>query len=81
MSMAIDLFSQALNLPAEQRGELAFLLLESLPEDERPIELDPEYEAELFRRLNEMDSGQAKLLSLAQVMASLRRHPTAGSMS
>ena len=41
MSIANDLFSQALNLPPEKRGELAFFLLESLPEDERPIELDP----------------------------------------
>jgi putative addiction module component (TIGR02574 family) len=75
MSAANDLYSQALSLPAEQRGELAYLLLESLPEDERPIELDPEYEAELFRRLEEIDSGRAKMLTLDEVMARLRRPP------
>jgi putative addiction module component (TIGR02574 family) len=68
MSIANDLYSQAINLPADQRGELAFLLLESLPEDERPLDLDPEYEAELIRRLEEIDSGRAKMLTLGQVM-------------
>ncbi len=79
MSIASDLFSQALSLPADKRGELAFLLLESLPEDERPIELDPEYEAELFRRLEEIDSGRAKMLTLEDVMTRLRRPSTSGS--
>jgi len=78
VSIGSDLYSQALNLPAEKRGELALLLLESLPEDERPIELDPEYEAELVRRLEEMDSGKAKMLTLDEVMASLRKTDNAG---
>jgi putative addiction module component (TIGR02574 family) len=73
MSAANDVYSQALSLPAEQRGELAHLLLESLPEDERPIQLDPEYEAELVRRLEEIDSGRAKMLTLDEVLARLRR--------
>ena len=72
MSIANDLFSQALSLPADKRGELAFLLLESLPEGERPIELDPEYETELLRRLDEIDSGRAKMLTLDKVMSRLR---------
>jgi putative addiction module component (TIGR02574 family) len=79
MSAANDLYSQALNLPADQRGELAYLLLESLPEDERPIELDPEYEAELVRRLEEIDSGRAKMLTLDEVMSRLRRKSSARS--
>jgi putative addiction module component (TIGR02574 family) len=70
--MANDVYSQALGLPVEQRGELAYLLLESLPEDVWPIELNPEYEDELPRRLDEMDSGQAEMLNLDQVMARLR---------
>jgi antitoxin ParD1/3/4 len=73
MSTANDLYSQALCLSADQRGELAYLLLESLPEEERPIELDPEYETELLRRLEEIDSGQAKMLTVDQVMMRLRR--------
>jgi len=78
MSVANDLYSQALNLPADKRGELALLLLESLPADERPIELDPEYEAELVRRLEEMDAGKAKMLTLDEVMAGLRKTDSGG---
>jgi putative addiction module component (TIGR02574 family) len=76
MSIANDLFSQALSLPPEKRGELAFLLLESLPESERPIELDPEYEAELVRRLDEIDAGRAKMVTLEEVMAGMRGRST-----
>lgn len=76
MSITNDVFSQALNLSAEKRGELALLLLESLPESERPMEIVPEYEAELFRRLEELDAGQAKVLSLQDVKARLRQRPT-----
>jgi len=72
MSMTGDVYSQALSLPVDQRGELAHLLLESLPEDERPIELSSQYEAELIRRLEEIDSGQAKMLTLDEVMQRLR---------
>jgi putative addiction module component (TIGR02574 family) len=48
------------------------LLLESLPEDERPLELSSEDEAELVRRLEEIDSGRAKMLTLDEVMQRLR---------
>lgn len=79
MSVANDLFSQALNLPAEKRGELAFLLLESLPEENRPVEIDEEYEAELHRRLEEIDSGRAKLHTLEEVMSRLRKPSSTGA--
>jgi putative addiction module component (TIGR02574 family) len=68
-----DLYCQALDLPAEKRGELAIILLESLPEDsDPPIQLDPEYEAELLRRLDDLNAGRAKTSTLEQVMARLR---------
>ena len=67
-----ELFAQALSLPAESRQELALLLLDSLPVQDRPIELDPDYKAELIRRLEEIDSGRAKMLTLDEVMARLR---------
>jgi len=41
------------------------------------IELDPEYEAELLRRIQEMDSGQAKMLPLDAVLARFRRQDSA----
>jgi putative addiction module component (TIGR02574 family) len=68
-----DLYSQALNLPDQQRGELAIILLESLADkDTSPIELNPAYEAELRRRLANLDQGRAKKHSLEEVMARLR---------
>lgn len=72
MNIANDLFSQALGLPAEQREQLAVLLWESLPEDDRPFGLAPEYEAEVLRRIEEIDSGRARMLGLDEVMATLR---------
>ena len=64
MKVSNNVFSQALGLPTDQREELALLLWESLPENGHPIVLDPQYEAEGMRRIEEMDSGQAKMLTL-----------------
>jgi len=79
MSMANDVFSQALGLPVEQREELAVLLWESLPEDASPVSLDQQYEAEVMRRIGEIDHGQAKMLTLEEVMARLRKTSKAPS--
>ena len=79
MNIANDVFSQALGLPAQQREELALLLWESLPEDDRPLVLDAEYEAEVLRRVEEVESGEAKTLTLEDVMARLRKSSTAQS--
>lgn len=73
MSIAINGYSLALSLPPEERGELAYLLLESLPEDERPLKLDADYEAQLQRRIVDIDNGSAKVLSLEETMKRLRR--------
>jgi putative addiction module component (TIGR02574 family) len=73
MTIANDLFSQALALPAEQRKELAIRLWESLPQDDHLPVLESEYEAEIRRRVEEIDSGKAKMLSLEEVMSSVRR--------
>jgi putative addiction module component (TIGR02574 family) len=72
MSIANDVLSQALGLPAQQRRDLALRLLESLPpEEERSNELDLDYEAELLRRVEEIDAGKAKMLTMDEVMAGL----------
>src|SRR5262245_8214400 len=81
MSIANDVFYQALGLPVQQREELALLLWESLPEDERPLTLDPEYEAEVLRRAHEVGSGRAKTLTLEEVMARLRKSSSAQTSS
>ena len=73
MSTANELFSQALCLPVDQREELALLLWESLPENGHPPSLDPQYEAEVMRRIGEIDSGQAKMPTLEEVMGWLRK--------
>jgi len=73
MNTTNDVYLNALDLAPEQRGELVMVLLESLPEDvDPPIQLDPEYESELRRRLEELDSGRAQMHTLEQVMARIR---------
>ncbi len=72
-----DVYWNALNLAPEQRGELALVLLESLPEDvEPPIQLDPAYEQELRQRIEEMNRGEAKMHTLEEVMAEVRNRPS-----
>lgn len=60
MMASSEVFSQALGLPIEQREELALLLWESLPENDHPLSLDPQYAAEVRRRIEEIDSGKAR---------------------
>jgi putative addiction module component (TIGR02574 family) len=79
MNVANDLYCQALDLPADKRGELALILLESLPEDDPPIQLDPESEAEIRRRIAASERGESKMFSLDQVMAMLRERRDAQS--
>ena len=44
-------------------------------DDDVPPILDEEYEAEIYRRMAESDSGQARMFSREEVMAALRnRH-------
>ena len=72
MSTMNPVYSQALGMSISERKELAMLLLESLPEGDQEFALDPDYEAELMRRLDESDRGQARMLTLGEVMARLR---------
>ena len=72
MSVA-ELFDKAQVLPSAQREQLAMMLLETLPADENaPVEIDEEYEAELERRLEMIRTGQAKGHSLESVMETIR---------
>jgi putative addiction module component (TIGR02574 family) len=73
MNMLTDLFDQAQVLPPDQREQLALMLLDSLPDDQDlPIVLDPEYEAELERRIEEIRTGRAKTHDWESVRESLR---------
>ncbi len=57
---ATDVLEQALNLSDSERLRLAEQLLESVDHEsaaDSEFDLDPAYEAELLRRLDEMDRG------------------------
>ena len=49
----------------------------NLPENGHPPSLDPQYEAEVMQRIEEIDRGTAKMLTLEEVMARLRKSPSA----
>jgi putative addiction module component (TIGR02574 family) len=67
MSSTLEqLTTQALTLPPEQRAALAETLLESI--DPAPP-LSPEWEAEIARRIAEVDSGQVELIPADEVFA------------
>ena len=74
---ATGLLQQLLLLPESERAALADRLLDSLS-DTAYAELmsdaaeDPEFEAELARRLTEVDEHPERLLDGEQVMAELR---------
>ncbi len=67
-SSSIYLAEEVLSLPAEQRAELARLLVESLREDPRS---DDEIRADLARRLNALKEGNDPGLSFEQVFSKL----------
>jgi putative addiction module component (TIGR02574 family) len=74
---AVDtLFEQALQLPDDERGELAARLLRTLDPDDGEEVIGEEWEAawskELDERLAEIRSGRAKLIDGDEVLAELR---------
>jgi putative addiction module component (TIGR02574 family) len=73
MITVMELFGQAQTLPVAEREQLALMILEALPaENGVAIDLDPEDEAELERRLDSIKQGQAKGHNLESVMESIR---------
>jgi putative addiction module component (TIGR02574 family) len=77
-NQALDaLRSDALSLPESERAELAHDLLVSLdgPPDPDAVEA---WEAEILRRLDQIDEGTAKLVDRAEFMRRIRdRLPSA----
>ena len=63
--------SEALNLPESERAELAHNLVASL---DGPVEPDAEkvWDAEILRRLGEIDAGTAKLIDREEFSRRLR---------
>jgi putative addiction module component (TIGR02574 family) len=73
MNTANEILGQALNLPAEQRAEIANKLLQSLPDDDDlPVVVDQELEAEVHRRITEHRLGRAKTVDLETFKKTLR---------
>ncbi len=71
-----DLFAEALALPAADRIELAAELLASAPPPGVLSEEDPHFKDELRRRIDEIESGDAKAVPWETVLASLTKTVT-----
>ena len=68
-----ELFRQASELDEQDRAVLAGLLLESLePEVDEYVE--SAWQAEIARRLSELDAGRVELVPWDEVKANLMRH-------
>jgi Putative addiction module component len=53
------------------------VLLESLPDDaDPPIQLDPAYEQELLKRIERINRGETKMLTLEELMTKVRERPS-----
>ena len=73
MSVTVEeLLRQALRLEPRARAELAALILESVP-TESPEEVDSAWEAEIRRRVQELESGSVKTIPLEEVREKLIR--------
>lgn len=72
MSSPKELFREALALPIEIRTELTERLIASLAEDISPEISDAQLK-EVRRRIQELDSGQTKLVPGEDVLARVRK--------
>lgn len=78
MSLPVEqLETEALELPRRERARLAHRLIVSLDEDpsEDPAEVARAWEAEIRRRVAELEAGTAELLPAEQVFSELRARP------
>ena len=70
MSSQLEIIeAQALTLTAEERAHLADRLITSIFEDH---EIETAWEAEVERRIDEIESGRAKLIPAAESIARAR---------
>ena len=71
-SLLTELSERALQLPPQERAQLAEGLLESLQEFSSP-EVDTAWDAEILNRIDEYERGKAVLVPVADVFAEARR--------
>ena len=77
MSTTVDeLLRQALQLEPEARAELAALLLDSVPSEPKE-DVDSAWEAEVARRVRELESGSVVTIPWEDVRDRLLRGPNA----
>lgn len=69
---AAKLLADALTLPAEERGELAYALLRSLDEADDAPAAEAAWAVELERRAKSVADGTAELIPWDEVKAALR---------
>ena len=71
-----QLEAEALELPLQERAQLAQRLIASLDQDtgDDPAEVERAWEDEIRRRLAELEAGTAELIPADQVFAELRSH-------
>lgn len=75
MDLASDLYSQASSLPPQEREELAFRLLKSLPDwdnVESPLVFDDDEVAELERRSDRHRANPQAAITAEEVLSQLR---------
>ncbi len=73
MSVTVEeLLRQALQLEPKARAELAALILESVP-TESPQEVDTAWEAEIRRRMQELEAGSVETIPWEEVREKLTR--------
>jgi putative addiction module component (TIGR02574 family) len=63
---ASQILQIALKLKEKERAEIAAILMQSLDEDADPF-AEEEWNAEIQKRLNEIDSGKVKMLSRQEI--------------
>ena len=66
-----EVTNNALNLPPEERAELAHKLIESLDEG-TDKEVESAWDAEIERRVSEIKSGKAKGRPAEEILAKIR---------
>ncbi len=69
---ADEILDKALELPDEQRGRLASLLIDSL-DGVQEGEIEAAWKAEVRRRIDELDAGEVRTVALEEVRARLAR--------
>ncbi|TLD70327.1 addiction module antitoxin RelB [Phragmitibacter flavus] len=70
-SAAETLLENALRLPLEERCRIATRLIESVDEED-DLDLSPEWQAEIDRRVESVRNGTAKLVPHEEVITSLK---------